>query len=92
MILYYQPHQQRKSEAFFFEALRHRHPEAEISFSHFEVPIEKMLSVLPPFKQVTTTDKYYYSRKIEEEIQTIEIVDQFKVIVLEFLKNYGTHE
>mgnify|MGYP006996006646 CR=1 FL=1 len=73
MILYYQPHQQRKSEAFFFEALRHRHPDAEISFSHFEVPIEKMDQFLDVEKIIRwlNTEKRLPIKKRTESLQIL---------------------
>lgn len=51
-ILYYQPHQQRKSEALFFEALRHYHPDAIHSSTHFLVPSEKMDQCLDVNKMI----------------------------------------
>ncbi len=56
-ILYYQPHQSRKSEAAFFEALQQFHPEAILSYTHFEVPQEKMDQFLEVKKLVLWLQK-----------------------------------
>jgi len=47
---------------------------------------KKMLSVLPSFKQVLTTDKYYYSMELYEVTKTKEAKEKLKAIVLGILK------
>lgn len=57
-------------------------------FSEEEITIfKKSLSILPPFKQILTTDKHYFSVKLDEDIKTQAMVDQFKQVVVEFLKS-----
>lgn len=79
-MFYYQPHQQRKSEAAFFEALRKFHPEAIVSDSHFEVEPEKM-------------DQFLDVRKIMVWLENETKLPKKKVNEsLEILKNFPSDE
>ena len=56
-------------------------------FSENEInEFKKSLSSLPPLKQVVTTDKYFYPVILDEDINTKDTLEQFKKVVLEFLK------
>jgi len=57
-------------------------------FSENEVvDFKNSLSTTPFFREVVKTDKYYYSVKLEVDVKTQEMLDQFKQVVVAFLKS-----
>ncbi len=57
-------------------------------FSEEEInDFKKSLSTIPFLKQVINTDKYFYSVKLEGDVKTKDALEQFKKVVLAFLKN-----
>ena len=75
-ILYYQPHQQRKSEAAFFKALHQFHPEAIFSYTHFEVPKEKMDQFLEVKKLILWLQKEQ-KLPVKKRTESLEILRKF---------------
>lgn len=56
-------------------------------FSEEEInDFKKYLSEIPSFENTLNTDKYFYPKRLGDEINTTEIVNRFKNVVLEFLK------